>query len=137
MAEVIRVTPGIASVFTRSEILYGRLPETEVASKVRAAYNAARSPDVYLVAHTYWLDGTATASHGTPYAYDSHVPLVFYGAGLEPMEVFRLVEMTDIAPTLTSLLGIALPSASIGTPLEEITRGARSRPSLTVRTRRF
>src|SRR6266511_6057056 len=54
-AEVIRRTAGIASAYTRSDILSGRLPDTDLARPVRAAYHAERSPDVFLVPEPYWI----------------------------------------------------------------------------------
>jgi hypothetical protein len=122
-AEVIRDTAGIAAAYTRSDILGGKLPDTDLARRVLAAYNADRSPDVFLVPEPYWISGTTAASHGTPYAYDAHVPLVFYGAGLKPARILRTVSMTSMAPTLTAIFGCSPPSASQGGPLAEVVQG--------------
>ncbi|MGH9362997.1 MAG: alkaline phosphatase family protein, partial [Thermoanaerobaculia bacterium] len=104
VAEVIRDTTGISAVFRRSDILAGLLPDSEVARKVRNTFHPTRSPDVYLVSNAFWLEGSTPASHGTPYAYDTHVPVIFFGAGLEPQEVLRQVDVMDIAPTLSAIL---------------------------------
>jgi predicted AlkP superfamily pyrophosphatase or phosphodiesterase len=122
VADVIRSTRGVAAAFTRSDILAGKLPDSELGRRVLAAYNPDRSPDVYVVPEPYWLEGTGTASHGTPYSYDSHVPLVFYGAGLGPARVLEPADMMDLAPTLTAFLGCTPPSASQGRPLEAVVR---------------
>jgi hypothetical protein len=127
-AEIIRGTPGIASAFTRSQILGGSLPDTDLARRVRTAYHAERSPDVVLVPEPYWIEGTGTASHGTPHAYDTHVPLIFYGAGLPPRKIARAVSMSDLASTLTGILGCSPPSASRGQPLPEVLAGVARRP---------
>ncbi len=137
VAEVIRKTTGIAEAFTRSDLLSGHLPDTELARRVRAGFHPTRSPDVYVVPNAYALDGTGTASHGTPYADDSHVPLIFYGAGLGPVEVFRPVDITSIAPTLTSILGVSFPSACVGKPLEEVSNAIKLHPTLTSRLKRI
>lgn len=121
-AEVIREASGVAAVFTRTSILENRLPDTELARRVRAAYNYDRSPDVYVVADAYWIGG-GTASHGEPYPYDSHVPLIFYGAGVQPQEVFRPVDVRDLAATISAVLGSVSPSACTGIPLVEVTQG--------------
>jgi len=127
VAGVIRETSGVSEVFCRSDILAGRMPETEIARRVSAAFHPTRSPDVYVVGNAYWLEGTGTASHGTPYNYDSHVPLLFFGAGLPHAEVLRPVDVTDIAPTVSALLRTSFPSASVGTPLPEVVSGAKAR----------
>jgi hypothetical protein len=127
-AEVIREATGIAAVFTRSDILAGRLPDNDVGRGVRNGYNLGRSPDVYVVASPYWIEG-GTATHGQPYAYDAHVPLVFFGGRLSPAEVFRPVDIRDLAVTLSAVLGSPAPSAGTGTPLEEVLMGARNGPA--------
>ncbi len=129
VADVIRESPGIAAAYTRTEILAGRLPDTDVARRVHAAYDVDRSPDVYVVPEAYWIEGTGTASHGTPYNYDTHVPLIFYGAGITPAETTRPADMMDVAPTITAVLGCTPPSASEGRPLEEVVGGIRRKPS--------
>jgi predicted AlkP superfamily pyrophosphatase or phosphodiesterase len=123
VAEVVRDTPGVAAVFTRSDILAGRLPATDVARKVGAGFHPSRSPDVYMVSNAYALEGTAAASHGSPYSYDTHVPLIFYGGGLGHQEVVRPVDVMDIAPTISTVLRSTFPSASVGTPLPEVVGG--------------
>jgi arylsulfatase A-like enzyme len=127
-AEVLRGTRGIMAAYTRGEILGGKLPETELVRSIRAAYNADRSPDVYVVPEPYWIEGTGTASHGTPHAYDAHVPLVFYGGGLEPRRVPRPVSMRSLAPTITAILGCTPPSACQAEPLREIVDGIGRKP---------
>jgi len=127
VAEVIRETSGVSAVFTRSDILAGRLLDTDTARKVRATFHPTRSPDVYTVSNAFWLDGTSAASHGTPYTYDTHVPIIFYGAGLPPAQVLRLIDVIDIAPTIAAVLRTAFPSASAGTPLPEVVDALRGK----------
>jgi arylsulfatase A-like enzyme len=52
------------------------------------------------------LWGGAIASHGSPYDYDSHVPLIFYGAGVRPGRHAEFVRTVDLAPTLAAMLGV-------------------------------
>ena len=58
--------------------------------------------------------------HGTGYNYDTHVPLVWYGSGVRTGESVRKVAITDIAPTLSMMLNLQLPDASVGQPLIEL-----------------
>ena len=59
-------------------------------------------------------------SHGTPYDYDSHVPLLFFGPGIKPASYSRSVAINDVAPTLSTILGVETPSGSVGHVLTEI-----------------
>jgi arylsulfatase A-like enzyme len=114
--------PGIAAVFTRSDLEGSRLPAgTPFLAQVRNTWHRERSADVEVVLKPWWLvdsrSGSA-ATHGSPYAYDTHVPILFwgprwFGAG----QVDGRVEVTDIAPTLARFLSISPPAASEGKPL--------------------
>jgi len=67
----------------------------------------------------YLFDSTGT-SHGTPYGYDTHVPLIFWGSGVKAGTFARPVAVNDVAPTLAAILGIETPLGSIGTALREL-----------------
>ena len=131
-AEVIRQSPGVSGAFTRTSILANRLPANELGKKIQAAYHPDRSPDVYLVPSPYWISG-GVATHGEPYPYDAHVPIIFFGAGVPAQEVFRQVDVRDIAPTFSAVLGTPPPSASSGTPLPEVTSGVHREPTASTR----
>ena len=60
-----------------------------------------------------------TSLHGSPWSYDTHVPILLAGPGIRPGTYGRPVAPRDIAPTLSVLLGIAPPSASTGEVLRE------------------
>ena len=114
--QAIRSVPGVATVY-RAEELQDR-PATQ--SPIRAAeansYFEGRSGDMFIVSKPYWLmsggpaheERTYGTSHGTPYNYDQHVPVLLMGAGIEHGEYFGRVTPADIAPTLASLCGITL-----------------------------
>ena len=65
------------------------------------------------------LDSSGT-SHGVPYNYDNHVPVIFFGPGIKPGTYRETIAVNDIAPTLAALLGTTEPSGSIGRVLTEI-----------------
>ena len=88
---------------------------------VRGHHNK-RSGDITFVLEPGWfswlsLQGT---THGSPYTYDTHVPIIFYGQGIKPGTSVRYHPVTDIAPTLSVLLNIKFPSACTGQPIEEM-----------------
>ena len=87
--------------------------------------NAKRSGEVFIVFEPNWFindfDGLTVAStHGSPWAYDTYVPIVFAGAGLMGQTVDRQVRTVDVAVTLSAYLGIKPPSGSAGEPLTEV-----------------
>jgi predicted AlkP superfamily pyrophosphatase or phosphodiesterase len=77
-------------------------------------YQYERSGDVYIQLKSGWLDSTRPTgtSHGSPYNYDTHVPLVFYGWNIPRGETSQKTVITQVAPTLSSMLDIAFPSGS-------------------------
>jgi arylsulfatase A-like enzyme len=65
------------------------------------------------------FDATGT-THGTPYDYDNHVPLLVFGPGIKPGTYSRTVAINDVAPTLANILGVETPSGSVGHVLSEV-----------------
>jgi predicted AlkP superfamily pyrophosphatase or phosphodiesterase len=82
-------------------------------------YHQKRSGDILVVLSpgviSYPKKGT---THGSGYTYDTHVPLLLFGKGIQHGETLQKTKITDIAPTISALLGIAFPNASTGQPLE-------------------
>ncbi|CAM4394312.1 alkaline phosphatase PafA [Zobellia roscoffensis] len=84
-------------------------------------YNQKRSGDVLVVLSPGTISYPKTGStHGSPQIYDTHVPLLFYGAGIKQGSTVERSEIDDIAPTIASLLGIAFPSGTTGSPIAEV-----------------
>jgi hypothetical protein len=81
-----------------------------------------RSGDILLLLNPAWLDAYSKTgtTHGTWNPYDSHIPLVWYGWGIQKGQTFRTVHMTDIAATLATLLHIQMPNACIGHCIPEV-----------------
>lgn len=112
--------PGIAQAFTRTMIENSAF-EGMVSRRVKKGFNPKRSGDVaYVLKPSYLSYYHYGSSHGSPYSYDTHVPMIFYGKGINSGESTERVEITDIAPTISALLGISFPSASIGKVLSEV-----------------
>ena len=78
-----------------------------------------RSGDVYIQLAPGWLDTSypVGTSHGSPYSYDTHVPLLFYGWGIPQGSSNRKVVIPQIAPTISNMLQIEFPSGSKDIPL--------------------
>jgi hypothetical protein len=128
-AAVLRKLAGIAHVYTRDDLS----SEPPLGELVRNSFFEPRSGDVYVVAEpgSAIVDGLGlyTAYHGSPYAADRYVPLCFFGAGLSPQRIDRLVSTRSLAPTLALVLGIPPPSYATAGALVELTaqRGSTER----------
>ncbi len=112
---------GIAKVATA-----GSLRATEFADRILAnaqrGFHQARSGDVLFVLESGWIPaGYSTGTtHGSPYSYDTHVPLLWYGAGVKKGESDKYIVIPDIAATIAALLEIQMPSACTGIPIQKV-----------------
>ena len=85
------------------------------ATTIRNGYNPDRSGDVMILLKPQWFIGYKTGTtHSTLYAYDTHVPLLFYGWKVKPSEVTERTSISDISTTLANWLHCMEPSGSIG-----------------------
>lgn len=113
MAELKRVLldyPWVAAVYTRDELTDPK-PLDAKGEMMRRSFNAARSPDVITLNRPHFTTSKAGTGHGTPYEFDTHVPQVWFGAGVKPGVHPEPVAVEDIAPTLAGRLGLELPAA--------------------------
>ncbi len=120
---------GVSLAVSSTALRRGSLQDNDLMRSVVRNFHPKRSGDVYIVFEPNWFindfDGLTVAStHGSPWRYDTYVPIVFAGAGLIAQSVDRRVQTVDIAPTLSAFLGIKPPSGSVGEPLEEVTSAA-------------
>ena len=91
---------------------------------LQKGFNQKRSADVFLVLDPAWIEYSHTGTtHGSGYTYDRHVPLIWYGWNVKAGHTRDKIAVTDIAGTVSSLLGISFPSGSqanvISIPLNE------------------
>ncbi len=109
-------SPGIYAAFTGTQILSNRLPQNDISTRLMRSYYPSLSPDVIYLPEAFWssADYMLGATHGTPYSYDTHVPILIAGTGIPPREYSERVSTLDIAPTLANLLRILAPSGSEG-----------------------
>lgn len=116
---------GVSLAVSSSALRDGNLPDTDIYRAVINNFNSKRSGDVFVVFEPNWfindMEGLSVAStHGSPWRYDTFVPIVFAGMKLEPLTVYRQVQTVDVAVTLAAFLGIKPPSGSTGVPLVEV-----------------
>lgn len=113
--------PGIARCFSRLQLLRGATSVTDpIERRALHGFYPARSGDVVMVAEPYkYIAETITATHGSPYSYDTHVPTIIMGQGVNGGRYLEAATPADIAPTLSALLRITAPSNSTGRVLVE------------------
>ena len=73
---------------------------------------AGRSGDVFFQTKPYWIDFPHGTNHGSPYSYDTHVPLLWFGVGVPVGTHPERVGVDDLAPTLSRLLHLPVPPQS-------------------------
>lgn len=118
IGDYLRRQPGIYDVFTRDELM--ALPDDyPFASEMRRGINPHRSGDLFFQLDPAWhpdekFFGKGGATHGSSYAYDTHVPLLWYGWHIRPGTTHAAVNTVDIAPTLAALLHIMEPNGTTG-----------------------
>ena len=119
-AATLKIT-SVARTFTREQLMRGAASITDpIERRVVHGFYAPRSGDVVLIAQPYnYLGDTITATHGSPYSYDTHVPVIIMGAGVVPGRYLEPATPADIAPTLAALLRITAPTNVTGRVLLE------------------
>ena len=119
-ARAIQALPHVSRVYTLQEMTQGGVKDM-VSQKVANGFHARRGPDVELIPDPYWMVGTGKGTgHASPYSYDTHVPVIFLGAGIRAGQYHGSIAVNDIAPTLATMLEIETPSGSVGRVLTEI-----------------
>jgi predicted AlkP superfamily pyrophosphatase or phosphodiesterase len=115
-------TEGVAEVFNRTVIQQSNFNEGGMKGKIVRGFHPKRSGDLMFALESGWLawGGITGSTHGSGYAYDTHVPILFYGAGVKPGASVKPYEITDIAPTLALLLNLRIPTGSVGHPILEL-----------------
>ena len=125
VAEELLKFDGVAYAVSSTALRTNNLPNTLMTRSILHNFHPNRSGDIYLAFEPNVFindfDGLIVAStHGSPWRYDTFVPVIFAGAGLPAMTVSRPVTPYDIAPTLAAYLGMKPPSGAIGMPLQEV-----------------
>ena len=129
--DLIKVEQAIAAELTDSKGIALAVPRsglssmqtTPILAQIQRNYHPSRSGDIYVVQDPYWFmfdKGPIAAMHGSPWRYDTHVPIIFVGPKISPQTVHRLLHPVDVAPTLAAYLGMTPPSSTNGVPLSEI-----------------
>jgi len=121
VAGALTDSEGIALAVARSGL--SPMQEIPVLGQIRRNFHVSRSGDIYIVQEPYWFmfdKGPIAAMHGSPWRYDTHVPIIFSGPNISSQTIHRLVHPVDVAPTIAAFLGMTPPSSARGMVLEEV-----------------
>ena len=127
VAEELTRFDGVALAVSSSALSVGRVPDTQLIQSILRNYNPNRSGDIYVVFEpNRFINNfgglTVTVSHGSPWRYDTYVPIIIAGMGIPAQRINRMVHTVDIAPTLSQIVGAKPPTGSFGAPLNEVLR---------------
>jgi arylsulfatase A-like enzyme len=127
-------------VYTRDAILSGAVPRETISERITRGYHRDRSGDLHVLLEPHWIAGGANATHGTPYGYDAHIPLILMGPGIVPGRYRDHVALQDLAQTLAAVVEVEPPSGAQGRVLSEALRtevgtvGSSADPTFSGRT---
>lgn len=112
--------PGIQQALDISQI--GQAPVAEpIKSMIINGYNPKRTGAIMIIPESGWFEGSEKGTtHGSWNPYDTHLPLLFMGWNIKHGSSNTVVHMTDIAPTVSALLHIQMPSGNVGKPIVEL-----------------
>ena len=122
--ELVRF-PGVSTAVSSTALARGVVADNYLTRAMTNNYHPKRSGNVYVVFDPGWfindLDGISVAvTHGSPWPYDTFVPIIFAGHKLKPQTVSRRVHTVDVAPTLANIVGAKPPSGASGEVLLEV-----------------
>ncbi len=110
---------GLRDYFTKSQLAAGEVPANALGKKFLNSYSPQGGWYVLGVPEIYAVGSSKGTDHASPYTYDTHVPLAFYGLPFRPGTYRTHAEPVDLAVTFASLLGINAPTHAVGRVLTE------------------
>jgi hypothetical protein len=110
---------GLRDFYTKSQLASGEVPNTALGRKFLNSYSPQGSWYVMGIPDIYTVGPAKGTDHASPYTYDTHVPLAFYGLVFQPGTYRTSAEPVDLAATLASMLGINAPTHAVGRVLTE------------------
>ena len=115
----IQQQDGIAAAYTTSNLMQMDA-DNPIIERLQKGYNPKRSGDImYMPLPGYIANRTYGTTHGSAFIYDTHVPLLLYGNGIQKGSTSKRTKISDIAPTICALLEVSNPTGVIGNPIGE------------------
>lgn len=119
--------PAIHTAVTRDNLLLGRGGGAFNAAFVKT-FHPERSGDLLWAYEPYYLCGGSGTTHGSPWRYDTHVPLMLYGPGIQQGLTLRRVSPAALAPTMAHVLSVDAPPLCVEEPLFEALQLSKPTP---------
>ena len=116
---------GFTAYFTKSQLARGETPKTALGRRFAHSYSPLGGWYVLGLQRPFQVGTTNGTDHASPFSYDTHVPLAFYGLAFQPGVYRSHAETVDLAVTLASVLGINAPTYATGRVLTEAIAPAR------------
>ncbi|MCS7028091.1 MAG: alkaline phosphatase family protein [Bacteroidia bacterium] len=119
--EIVLNLEGVSHAISRTDLITKSFIQ-EPFHKVQLGFHPIRSGNVVVLYQPNWFDDELelTATHGSQYSYDTHVPLLWYGWKIPRGKTYARVQITDIASTVAALLRIEQPNGCIGNPITDL-----------------
>ena len=122
VANFMKQFSGVAQAIPASVLEYTSFTDG-IMQKMQNSFYAQRSGDVVINLQPGWVDSDeVVTSSNSPYSYDTHVPLIWYGWKIKRESISSKVDPADIAPTIANLLDISWSNAATGEPIKELVR---------------
>ena len=105
------------------ETMYKTPAPQQIRNMILNGYHKDRSGAIQIILNAGWYDneGRLTGTtHGNWNPYDTHIPLLWYGYGINEGETHKVLTMKDISATIAAILHIQMPSGCVGTPINEV-----------------
>jgi len=114
--QIIKGFAGVQDVLVIKDLKKGTSSAME--EKAINGFYSSRSGDYFIILKPGWIhDQKKGTTHGSGYSYDTHVPLIFMGTGITHGSSNQMVNIKDIAPTISTLINISFPNGTTGNPL--------------------
>ena len=138
--DFLRDYPGVEAVYTRTQMEQGMMPNTKLAKQVILAWHQKISGDIVIMNKPNWYlfgkPNTYASTHGSPWSYDTNVPLAMYGPNWIKAGKYGDSEVVDLARTIAFILNVRPPNGCEGRVLSEALNrilpkpdGSKCRPS--------
>lgn len=122
VADFISQFSGVSSCVTATTLQDNNFSQG-IEAKIKNSYNRKRSGDIFINLMPYWMQDVSSVSvSNTPYVYDAHIPLFFYGWRTKIRTVDTRVNITQIAPALSNILNIEIPNGAFDNPFMEFVK---------------
>ncbi|MCO6500750.1 MAG: alkaline phosphatase family protein [Vicingus serpentipes] len=121
ISKFLLLKKGISKVFTSTELTSNTYTDT-ISLSIQKGFHHSRSGDILYLLHSGWIEHEkhTITTHGSPYNYDTHVPLIWFGAAVKANEINNFITIPDISATLFKVLNIQQPKSCTGKPISTI-----------------